>query len=83
MGSATVGKTVRGTPGTWSEQPTQVSYQWQLCTAKRCTNIIGATKPWLKMRATYAGHSIRLAITAHVGGHTVRSLSKKITVHKT
>ena len=51
-------------------------YQWQLCTAKGCVAIKGATRPSLKLLRGYAGKSIRVRETLH--GETV--FSKKLKV---
>ncbi|HEY3542301.1 MAG TPA: choice-of-anchor Q domain-containing protein [Gaiellaceae bacterium] len=69
-GSPKVGSTLRVTPVAGAH------YQWQLCTARGCTNIRGATKPALKVATTYAGKSVRVAVT--VKGKT--RVSKKLAV---
>ena len=51
-------------------------YQWQLCTAKGCVAIKGATKSSLKLLRGYAGKSVRVRETLH--GKTV--FSKKLRV---
>lgn len=79
-GSARVGKTLMGKPGIWGAQPTRVSYQWQLCTGKRCLPIAGATTRQLKLRPAYAGHSIRLVVTATVAGKRIKSVSTKVAI---
>jgi hypothetical protein len=52
------------------------TYQWQLCTAKGCGAIKGATRSSLKLLRSYAGKSVRLRETLH--GKTV--FSKKLKV---
>jgi hypothetical protein len=62
-----------------AQAPAQVAgakYQWQLCTAKGCVAIKGATKTSLKLLRGYAGKSVRVRETLH--GKTV--FSKKLKV---
>jgi len=56
--------------------PSGAKYQWQLCTAKGCIAIKGATKPTLKLLRSYAGKSVRVRETLH--GKTVFSRKLKV-----
>jgi hypothetical protein len=71
---------VTGSPRTGSTVRTPAkpgaTYQWQLCTAKGCTAIKGATRPALKLAKAYAGKSVRVVVKQN-GKSTV---SKKIVV---
>lgn len=46
-GTATVGRELRVSQGTWSPRPTSFGYQWQRCTAtgNDCANVADATSP--------------------------------------
>jgi hypothetical protein len=79
-GTHLVGGTVHATPPKWSKTPAHVSYRWQLCTGSRCTAIAGATHLSLRLRASYAGHRVRLVVTASSGSATTTVRSNAITV---
>jgi hypothetical protein len=81
-GSAKVGRTLRVAPPEWSSTPQRVSYQWQLCTARGCQPIAGATKLTLKLTVAQAGKSVRLLATAIIEGRKVESFTRKIAVHR-
>ena len=52
-------------------------YQWQLCTAKGCVAIKGATKPSLKVTRALRGKSVRALVTRN--GKTVASAKVSVT----
>jgi hypothetical protein len=64
-GSATIGKTLSSTSGTWSA-PSSFSRRWQDCNAAAtsCANIASATAVTYKVRRTDAGHRLRIVVTA-------------------
>jgi hypothetical protein len=78
-GAGKVGSTLRGTAPTWTTPPSRVVYQWQLCTAKGCVAIPHANKLTLKITPAYAGRTVRLVVTARLGGTTVKTFSKKVS----
>jgi hypothetical protein len=80
-GKPTTGSILRAVPATWSQKPTRVSYQWQLC-ATACVAIKNANSPTLKLLKRYAGKSVRVVVTARFPGATVKSASKKVAVKK-
>jgi hypothetical protein len=63
-GKAKVGATLTAQPGTWTDAPTAYAYQWQRCSSKGCTNIIGATSPAYTPTRADKGHPLRVAVTA-------------------
>lgn len=79
-GKRVVGSVIRATPPTWSGKPARITYRWQLCSARRCTTIPGATHLSLKLRASFAGHTLRLVATATSAAGKTTSTSKAIAV---
>jgi hypothetical protein len=65
-GTATVGKTLTATDGTWSNAPTSFSYQWLRCNGggNSCATIPGATQKTYLLVAADAGQTIRVRVTA-------------------
>jgi hypothetical protein len=59
-GTAQSGYTLGVSTGTWDNNPTGYTYQWQHGT----TNIAGATASTYTLDATYAGETIRCVVTA-------------------
>jgi len=59
-GTAQSGYTLGVSTGTWDNNPTGYTYQWQHGT----TNIPGATSSTYTLDATYAGETIRCVVTA-------------------
>jgi hypothetical protein len=64
----------------WNATPARVTYQWQLCGAKSCSAIAGATGLTLRLVRREAGHAVRIVATAVFGAQAVVSASKKIAV---
>jgi hypothetical protein len=79
-GARTVGRTLTATAPTWSTTPTQITYQWQLCTKAGCGPIRSATRLKLKLTRRTAGHSVRIVATATFDGLKVESVSKRIAI---
>src|SRR5207249_4955358 len=73
IGTPVPGRTLTATPPTWSASARHVRYRWQLCTARRCAPIKGATKPTLKLGTGYLGRGVRLVASATIGGKIVRA----------
>ena len=61
-GSATDGRTLTAGLGSWSNDPTRVSYQWEDCSAASgvCTPITGATGQTYTLTAADVGATIRV-----------------------
>jgi streptogramin lyase len=54
------------TTGTWTNEPTSFTYQWELCngTGGECTNITGATNSTFTPAETDVGHTLVVKVTA-------------------
>lgn len=65
-GSPFVTDTLRASTGTWANQPTNYTYQWQRCdiAASSCAQIDGATSENYQLVSSDYGHRIRVEITA-------------------
>ncbi len=75
-GAALEGQTLQATAGTWTEGPESFAYQWQDCNSAgaSCVAITGATTSSYTLRASDAGHTIRVQVTAtNSGGSTASS----------
>jgi hypothetical protein len=79
-GTPTAGSVLTATAPVWNVRPASVAYRWQLCSAAGCSAIKGATKLTLRLDRRYRGHSVRIVATATVGGATITSASKAVTV---
>lgn len=69
-GTAAVGQTLTGSPGTWSGLVTNAAYQWRRCdgVGAGCADIAGATGSTYTLAATDQGHRLRLLVTVSVLG---------------
>jgi cellulase (glycosyl hydrolase family 5) len=63
-GSAVEGQSLTAGRGSWRDDPTTFSYQWQDCSAARCSVISGATANSLTLRAADVGDSVDVVVTA-------------------
>jgi large repetitive protein len=65
-GSPVVAQVLTSSTGTWSNEPTSYTYQWEDCnsTGEACTNISGATTSSYTVASTDVGHTIRVVATA-------------------
>jgi streptogramin lyase len=65
-GYAIEGQLLSVTEGSWTHEPTEVSYQWQLCDAAglNCENIAGAVGPTYLLQGSEVGHALRATVTA-------------------
>jgi sugar lactone lactonase YvrE len=63
-GTAVVGVTMGVSSGTWSNSPVAYAYQWEDCTGKECTPILGATNPNYKVAESDVGHTLVARVTA-------------------
>jgi hypothetical protein len=74
-GKAKVGVMLTAQPGAWTDAPTAFAYQWQRCSSKGCTDILGATSSTYTPTRADKGHPVRVAVTATnaVGSATANS----------
>ena len=76
-GTPTVGQTLTGSNGTWSNSPTSYAYQWLRCNTSggSCVNVSNGTVKTYTLVGADAGHTIRVAVTAKNadGSATARS----------
>jgi hypothetical protein len=79
-GHATVGGMLHAVSPKWSDPPTHVSYQWQLCAHAVCRPIPGATAKTLAVRRSYVGKTVRVIVTGEIGQQHVRSTSVKLAL---
>ncbi len=65
-GTARQGQTLTATNGSWSNNPTSFSYQWQRCNANGsgCADISGATKQSYTLTSADVDHRVRVVVTA-------------------
>ncbi len=65
-GSPVVAQVLTSSTGTWSNEPTSYTYQWEDCnsTGEACTNISGATTSSYTVASTDVGHTTRVVVTA-------------------
>jgi hypothetical protein len=70
--TASAGQTLSAVPGTWTNDPTSVSYQWILCSVggSNCEAIQGATGSTYTLIAGQQGDAIELQETATNSGGT-------------
>jgi hypothetical protein len=79
-GKPVVGRVLVAAAPAWNATPARVTYQWQLCGAKACSAIKGATRPALRLTQHEAGHAVRIVATGAFPSADVISVSKKIAV---
>jgi hypothetical protein len=82
-GTPAQGKTLTETPGSWINDPTHYSYQWQDCNSsgEDCTYIQGATGPSYTLTALDVTHTIRVQETAtNASGTSIATSSPTATV---
>ena len=65
-GTTTEGQVLTTSNGSWANEPTSYSYQWQSCdsTGAMCTAIPGASADSYTLTATDVGRTMRVAVTA-------------------
>ncbi len=72
-GAPDSGEVLSGQPGTWTNHPSSLSYQWQSCDedGEDCTDLTGSTFRDYEVQSANAGSRIRLEVTAtNSGGQT-------------
>ena len=80
-GSALQGHTLTEMHGSWNNEPTSYTYQWQDCDSagNNCSNIAGATGKTYTLTATDVGHTARVQETATNAGGTAGAASSVVT----
>jgi hypothetical protein len=65
-GSPVVAQVLTSSTGTWNNEPTSYSYQWEDCNTSgaECANISGANTSSYTVASTDVGHTIRVVVTA-------------------
>jgi Ig domain of plant-specific actin-binding protein len=65
-GSATVGKVLTASTGSWSNEPTTYKYKWKRCNSagSSCTAISGATSSAYAVVSADVGATLRVAVIA-------------------
>jgi hypothetical protein len=66
-GTAQQSDTLTATTGTWSNNPSSFTYQWQDCTGASCAPIVGATASSYALTTGDVGHTIEVVVTATNG----------------
>jgi hypothetical protein len=81
-GTATPGKTVTISSGTWSQTPSGYEYAWQRCNAngRLCTAISGATSATYTVTTADRGHQLLALVQASAGSASAQALSSGIYV---
>jgi hypothetical protein len=81
-GTATQGKTLATTNGSWNGSPTGYTYAWQDCNSSgaSCSAIIGATSMSYTLQASDVGHTIRSTVTASNSGGSASASSAATAV---
>ena len=76
-GTPNAGQTLQVTPGSWSQTPTALAYQWQRCNAngRLCASIAGATAATYAVTAADAGHALLAVVQATAAGITQPTVS--------
>jgi streptogramin lyase len=77
LGSPRHGRTVKATSGSWTNDPTSLSYQWQRCD-RRCADIAGATRDSYTPGAGDVGSGLRVIVTASNAGGSAQAPSSEI-----
>ncbi len=67
-GTAQVGAILTVSPGTWTNQPTSYTYQWERCSSGVCTPIQGATTPTYVPVGADVGDTLEAFVTGVVVG---------------
>ncbi|MGO9761414.1 MAG: hypothetical protein ACLP1Q_09185 [Solirubrobacteraceae bacterium] len=82
-GNPTEGQVLSASSGTWSENPTSFTYQWQDCNAagEHCLKASGATSSTYTLAAGDVGRTARVVVTAsNAGGSSQASSAVTATV---
>jgi hypothetical protein len=76
-GTARVAQQLSADPGTWNDNPTSFTYQWQRCDvdAVTCIDVPGATGQTYGTRNFDVGFRMRVVVTAHKNERTGMAMS--------
>jgi virginiamycin B lyase len=72
-GDTTQGNVLSASEGTWSQSPSDLEYQWQICddSGSGCADLSGATASTHVLTAEDVGHTLRVVVSAgDIGGST-------------
>ena len=69
-GQTTQGQSLSTSNGSWTNEPSSYSYQWQTCdsSGNNCSNISSAAQSTYTLTAANVGHTLRSVVTATNGG---------------
>jgi hypothetical protein len=79
-GTAQQGQTLSATNGSWSNNPTSYSYQWQDCLGLVCTSIGGARGSSYTLQSSDVGDTIDVVVTATNAGGSASQTSGRTGV---
>jgi O-glycosyl hydrolase len=82
-GSARAGQTLTETHGSWTNEPTSYTYQWERCdsSGENCIFPASSTEQAFKLSSTDVGHTLRVIETAiNPGGESAPAVSQHSTV---
>lgn len=81
-GTAVNVQTLAAAPGSWTNNPTRFTYQWQDCDASgtSCTAIAGATASTYTLALSDVGDTIRVIVTATNAGGSGKATSGQTAV---
>src|SRR5207253_3724459 len=77
-GTAQEGQTLTASPGTWTNNPTSFSYQWQRCDSAgaNCSAIAPATTSSYALTESDVGSTLRVSVTAtNSAAHSAPAIS--------
>jgi len=81
-GTVQAGQTLTAAPGSWTNKPTALGYQWQRCDASgsACTAVTGATGNAYVLTAGDVGSTIRISVTARHAVGSSAAISAVTTI---
>jgi hypothetical protein len=81
-GTATSGKTLTVSAGTWTAPPASTTFAWERCNAngRICVPVAGATSASFTVTADDRGHQVLAVVTASSGSNSAPALSKAVPV---
>ena len=82
-GTAREGQTLTASVGDWTGSPTSFAYRWRDCDAggSNCVDIAGATGATYLLKASDAGNTVRVVVTAtNTGGSTAATSQQTAAV---
>ena len=81
-GQTTEGQSLSTTNGSWTNNPSSYSYQWQDCdtSGSSCSNIAGASQSTYTLTSGDVGHTLRSVVTAANAGGSAAASSAPTSV---